>query len=52
DRFPTWAPDGNRIAFTSDRDGDDEVYVMNVDDTGHVRLTQSAALDVLDSWRR
>jgi len=45
-------PDGRRIAFTSDRDGDDEVYVMNADGTGAVRLTTSAAPDVLDAWRR
>ena len=52
DRSPTWSPDGRRIAFTSDRDGDDEVYVMNADGTAAVRLTTSAAPDVLDSWQR
>jgi hypothetical protein len=31
---------------------DDEVYVMNADGTGLVRLTTSAAPDVLDSWQR
>ena len=52
DRSPTWSPDGLRIAFTSDRDGDDEVYIMNADGTGPVRLTTSAAPDVLDAWQR
>lgn len=26
-----WSPDGTRIAFNSDRDGNDEIYVMNVE---------------------
>jgi Tol biopolymer transport system component len=34
--FPSLSPDGNKIAFTSDRDGNPEIYVMNVDG-GHLR---------------
>ena len=26
---PSWSPDGNQIAFSSDRDGNYEIYVMN-----------------------
>ena len=26
-----WSPDGTRIAFSSDRDGDMEIFVMSVD---------------------
>ncbi|MDE0205713.1 MAG: hypothetical protein OXP66_06780, partial [Candidatus Tectomicrobia bacterium] len=29
DRSPAWSPDGQRIAFDSDRDGDFDIYVMN-----------------------
>ena len=28
---PAWSPDGTRIAFTSNRDGNYEIYVMNAD---------------------
>jgi Tol biopolymer transport system component len=35
---PDWGPDG-RIAFSSWRDGNDELYVMNADGTNQVRLT-------------
>ena len=36
---PAWSPDGSKIAFTSDRDGNDEIYVMKADGAGPVRLT-------------
>ena len=32
--YIAWSPDGSRIAFSSDRDGNDEVYVMNADGSG------------------
>jgi hypothetical protein len=31
DMQPAFSPDGQRIAFTSDRDGGDNIWVMNVD---------------------
>jgi len=36
---PTWSPDGTRIAFRSQRDGNDEIYVMNADGTCQINLT-------------
>ena len=36
DNSPAWSPDGNRIAFESDRNGDWmdwEIFVMNADGT-------------------
>ena len=34
DTDPSLSPDGSKIAFQSDRDGDNEIFVMNVDGTG------------------
>ena len=31
DGRPAWSPDGTKIAFDSDRDGDPAIYVMNAD---------------------
>ena len=39
------SPDGKRIVFTSTRDGDIELYTMNVDGTDVRRLTQRVGYD-------
>ena len=41
---------GGLIAFTSDRDGNDEIYVMNPDGTGQTRLTYNPGFDGNPSW--
>jgi Tol biopolymer transport system component len=45
DRLPTWNPDGEKIAFVSDKDHpgklDSDLYIMNADGTGLQRLTES-----------
>ena len=51
DRYPSWSPDGGRIAFVSNRDGGDgEVYVMDADGTSPTRLTQDASDARSPSW--
>src|ERR671914_58187 len=49
---PSWSPDGEMIAFSSDREnGIDEIYVMNADDGSDVtRLTDNIANDLAPSW--
>ena len=40
DLEPAWSPDGKRIAFTSTRDGNKQVYLLDVDSQSVIRLTQ------------
>lgn len=47
---PVWSPDGQKIAFASDRDGDSEVYVMDKDGTNLVQLTENKGYDGTPRW--
>src|SRR5215216_1896481 len=38
------------LAFVSERDGNSEIYVMNVDGTGLLRLTNDAGRDTDPAW--
>jgi TolB protein len=51
DFAPTWSPDGGRIAFISDRDGTDQLFVMGADGTGVVRLTSGQGDKDTPAWR-
>jgi TolB protein len=50
DLRPRFSPDGRRIAFTSHRDGNAEIYVMNADGGSPRRLTDHAGRDDYPSW--
>ncbi|PYR64134.1 MAG: hypothetical protein DMF91_01305 [Acidobacteria bacterium] len=47
---PDWSPDGRKIAFTTTRDGNLEIYLMNADGTGPTRLTNNTASDRGPKW--
>jgi serine/threonine protein kinase len=44
--WPTWSPDGKLFAFTSNRDGNFEIYVRHVEGGQEVNVTNSPADDV------
>jgi TolB protein len=48
--FPTWSPDGQWIAFTSRRDGNNEIYVVRMDGTELTRLTNQPTDDFAPAW--
>lgn len=50
DTNPVLSPDGKRIAFVSDRDGNREIYVMGIDGSNPVNLTRHAAEDWTPAW--
>lgn len=50
DHWPSWSPDGSRLAYQSLRDGNREVYVLDLR-LGETRnLTNNAGQDLLPSW--
>jgi serine/threonine-protein kinase len=54
-RFPVWSPDSQRIAFQSDREGDNGIFVQRSDGSGAAqRLTKAdgQAIHVPHSWSR
>ena len=40
-----WSPDGGKIAFVTNRDGDQEIYVMNADGSGQQNVSQNPNAD-------
>jgi len=42
DRNPVWSPDGNWIAYVSDKSGENEIYIVKPDGTGEVQLTTNS----------
>ena len=50
---PSWAPDGERIAFMSDRKGDAvsfDIYIMNADGGNPQKLVNNRGWDSSPSW--
>jgi thymidine kinase len=50
DTSPLWSPDGRKLLFVSDRDGNREVYVMSADGSSQLNLTRDAAEDWTPCW--
>ena len=50
DGWPAWSPSGDQIAFHSDRGGDFDIWVMNVDGSNPVNLTRHAGDDKFPAW--
>jgi len=47
--YPSWQPDGARLAYQGDLDGS-AVYVIGADGTGEQRLSPTPGMDVTPSW--
>ena len=48
--LPSFSPDGTQLAFNSNRDGNIDIYIMNVDGTGTRRLTNHPGIDTSPTW--
>ena len=48
---PEWSPDGSRIAFATNRDRQQEIYVMDADGKNQRRVTRATGRDdILPRW--
>ncbi|MDQ1565509.1 MAG: eukaryotic-like serine/threonine-protein kinase [Actinomycetota bacterium] len=50
DTTPSWSPDGARIAYASNQDGNFEIYVMDAAGGNVVRLTDTKGDDFSPTW--
>ena len=48
--LPRWSPDGRKIVFMSNRDGNFEIYVMDAHGRNQKRLTRSVYSDQFPTW--
>ena len=50
DRSPNWSPDGIRVAFVSERDGNSEIYIVDADGQNLRNLTNHPGPDSDPQW--
>jgi TolB protein len=52
DDFPAWSPNGDKIAFSSDRDGITDIYIMNADGSNPTNITnaQLGSASTMPAW--
>lgn len=50
DAYPKWSPDGNFIAFSSQRHGNFDVYVIPATGGAETRITYHSAEDIVSGW--
>jgi hypothetical protein len=47
---PTWSPSGQSVAFVSERDGDPEIFIQNLEGETAIQLTFNEEMDRLPAW--
>lgn len=50
DEYPVWSPDGTRIAFSANKEGNYDIFIMEADGSKITRLTRSKAHEKEPSW--
>ena len=52
DTSPVWSPDGKQIAFSSDRFGNNDIFVMDANGSMPKRITYYSGSDYVYSWSK
>ena len=47
---PAWSPDGKHLALTLSKEGNPEIYIMNLNNRVLTRLTHNTAIDTEPEW--
>ncbi|MFQ5795298.1 MAG: TolB family protein [Candidatus Bipolaricaulia bacterium] len=47
---PAWSPDGTRVAFVSNRDGNLEIYIVDMQSGAVNRLTNNESNEIAPTW--
>src|SRR5262249_38145402 len=50
DSFPAWSPDGMRLAFSSTRDGNEDIYIFDLRSRHLSKITRGPALAPTPPW--
>lgn len=50
DGLPAWSPDGSRLVWSSERDGQQDLFVADADGSEVLQLTDDAARDLFPRW--
>ncbi len=50
DGLPAWSPDGEKIAFSRNVDGNVDIYTVNIDGSNLQRLTTATGNDSVPAW--
>jgi TolB protein len=50
DDYPAYSPDGSRLAFLSNRDGQFEIYVARADGHDPVNISRHPLRDAFPTW--
>ena len=50
DYNPVWSPDGSKIVISSDRDGNYELYLIDLASNQQTRLTDNPGFDGQPTW--